>query len=370
MHIPVFHRPDLAQAFSQRILSGKGASGVFLSAPRRTGKSTFIREDLVPELTRRGADVIYVDLWSDRTADPGTLIGAAVRRHLLAREGVLLKWARAGGLDKINLAGVQVDINKVGTGSGETLAQGLAVLSDATQALIVLVIDEAQHALTTDAGAAALFALKAARDQINSSQHHGFRLVATGSNRDKLAMLVHGKDQAFLSATLVDMPHLGDDYLQWESDQFDPQVKPSATAMRAAFDLCGHRPEALRQALDALSFQADLTAGNVDERLQAGTAAVLEQSRAEFMRLFNSLPPLQAAVLRTMAQAGDAFAPFRAPTYKLYEQACRDLSSEDIKIDGSSVQYALDALRDKALVWKSARGLYAIEDAQQAAWLE
>jgi hypothetical protein len=29
----------------------------------------------------------------------------------------------------------------------------------------------------------------------------------------------------------------------------------------------------------------------------------------------------------------------------------------------------LDALREKQLVWKSARGVYAIEDSQHAAWL-
>jgi hypothetical protein len=33
------------------------------------------------------------------------------------------------------------------------------------------------------------------------------------------------------------------------------------------------------------------------------------------------------------------------------------------------VQYAPEALREKQLVWKSARGVYAIEDTQHAAWL-
>jgi predicted AAA+ superfamily ATPase len=37
-------------------------SGIFIGAPRRTGKTTFMREDLAPALTAMGAYVIYVDL--------------------------------------------------------------------------------------------------------------------------------------------------------------------------------------------------------------------------------------------------------------------------------------------------------------------
>ena len=54
-----------------------------------------------------------------------------------------------------------------------------------TGQVIVLNIDEAQHAITSTVGTDAWFALKAARDELNSSAHHCLRIVATGSNRDK-----------------------------------------------------------------------------------------------------------------------------------------------------------------------------------------
>ena len=73
----------------------------------------------------------------------------------------------------------------------------------------MLIIDEAQHAITTDKGYDALYALKAARDELNSSRHHGLRIVATGSNRDKLAMLRNSKDQAFFGAPLQPFPQIG-----------------------------------------------------------------------------------------------------------------------------------------------------------------
>jgi hypothetical protein len=72
-------------------------SGVFISAPRRTGKSTLINEDIIPFLKTAGAEVIYVDLWADRSRDPGDLISEAIREHLQKREGAILQWVRRGG---------------------------------------------------------------------------------------------------------------------------------------------------------------------------------------------------------------------------------------------------------------------------------
>jgi transposase len=53
-----------------------------------------------------------------------------------------------------------------------------------------LVIDEVQHALTTEEGTNALFSLKAARDSLKTDPgRYGMQLVVTGSSRDKLATI-------------------------------------------------------------------------------------------------------------------------------------------------------------------------------------
>lgn len=71
----VFYRPQLAASLAQNILhvapTSASSSGLFLAAPRRTGKSTFLREDLRPQLEGQGALVVYADLWENRKADPG-----------------------------------------------------------------------------------------------------------------------------------------------------------------------------------------------------------------------------------------------------------------------------------------------------------
>ena len=53
--------------------------------------------------------------------------------------------------------------------------------------MIVLIFDEVQPAITTEAGVATMFALKVACDELNSSQRFGLCVVCSGSHSDKLA---------------------------------------------------------------------------------------------------------------------------------------------------------------------------------------
>src|SRR6266571_8968773 len=172
-HAPeLFHRPELAERIAKQVLTvavgSAASSGVFLASPRRTGKSTFVREDLRPAFERAGALVVYADLWANPTADPGEVIVAAIRASLATKEGVVMRLAKASGLSKVAIGGaVNFDLDRVGLGKDVSLTDALVALSDETKQVIVLIIDEAQHAITTDAGIAALFALKAARDELN-----------------------------------------------------------------------------------------------------------------------------------------------------------------------------------------------------------
>jgi hypothetical protein len=69
----VFRRPALASSIADGLV-GAGlqdfTSGLFLAAPRRTGKSTFLREDLIPHCQARGWLTVYVDLWADKEKIP------------------------------------------------------------------------------------------------------------------------------------------------------------------------------------------------------------------------------------------------------------------------------------------------------------
>lgn len=368
MNEVVYHRPELAARLAKLIMQvavgSSASSGVFLAAPRRTGKSTFAREDLRPALEKAGAIVLYADLWQDLTKDPGLVIVEAIREAVCRSDGFITRLAKATGIDKVAVGGLNFSLDKIGLGKDIDLTTALVALSDESQKLIVLMIDEAQHAITTEAGVAALFALKAARDELNSSRHHGLRVVCTGSNRDKLAMLRNSKDQAFFGASMVPFPTLDRNYIEWLCDHIDLPTPLDPAEVYELFKESGYRPEMLGAAADAIRFDFFIDPENVRERFAELVRAQADELNANLKKVLHSLTPIQSAVIRVMGSMGDSYAPFEAPTMDLYAAAMKQagIAQAAIKVEVPGVQQALIALQEKNLVWKASRGVYAVDE--------
>jgi hypothetical protein len=368
MNEVVYHRPELAARLAKLIMQvavgSSASSGVFLAAPRRTGKSTFAREDLRPALEKAGAIVLYADLWQDLTKDPGLVIVEAVREAVGRSDGFITRLAKATGIEKVAVGGLNFSLDKIGLGKDIDLTTALVALSDESQKLIVLMIDEAQHAITTEAGVAALFALKAARDELNSSRHHGLRVVCTGSNRDKLAMLRNSKDQAFFGASMVPFPTLDRNYIDWLCANIDLPSPLDPAEVFELFKESGYRPELLGAAADAIRFDFFIDPENVRERFAELVRAQADELNANLKKVLHSLTPIQSAVIRVMGSMGDSYAPFEAPTMDLYAAAMKQagIAQTTIKVEVPGVQQALIALQEKNLVWKASRGVYAVEE--------
>ncbi|MDM0010554.1 ATP-binding protein [Variovorax sp. J22G73] len=367
----VFHRTELAEQMVKGIMASAvgsaSASGLFLAAPRRTGKSTFVREDLRPALQRYGATVLYVDLWANKQADPGAVIVGAVRAELAKHEGIVARLAKAAGMEKVTVGGVAFSLDRVGLGKEISLSGALAALSDETKQPIVLLIDEAQHAITTDGGYDALFALKAARDELNSSAHFGLRIVATGSNRDKLAMLRNSKDQAFFGAPLVAFPPLDAGYIQWFCKGVGLAGPLEPDAVTKLFERAGFRPEILGAAADSLRFDFSIKPADAGAAFAKAVDQQIEEADQQTLRVIHALTPLQSAVLRVLASQGDKYAPFETGTMESYRTMLAALAPDEKTVpEVSNVQAALGALQEKSLVWKEKRGVYSLEETTTA----
>lgn len=365
-----FHRPPLADSYCDS-LEGQGLadsrSGLFLAAPRRTGKSTFLREDLLPAMQRRGWTTIYVDLWADKSKDPALLITSAVKTKIGAFAGVIAKMAKATGLEKVNVFGaLSLNLNSLELPNGLTLADALEALADASKTPVAIVIDEAQHALSTQAGVDAMFALKAARDHLNqgASQQRLF-IVLTGSNRDKLAHLVLKRTQPFFGSQVTRFPLLGKDFTDAYANFVNPQLAPSNQFahddMFEAFKLVGHRPEMLRSIVGEIALNAG--AEHLGEELKNGAEEIKERMWGAMESEFAELPDIQRVVLETIIAQSRNYVPFSEASMRAYASL---LQQEKVSVP--SVQAALDALREKGLVWRAAYGDYALEDESLAGW--
>ena len=376
-----FPRTDLAEQTADLVegrgLFGEGRNGVFLAAPRRTGKSTFLRHDLAPELTKRGNEVVYVDLWSDRSRDPAELIDEAIGRAIERRLGFVAKATRAAGVERLDIAGVmKIDTSRIGEHDGVTLTEALRALRDVSDGPVVLMVDEAQHALVTERGENTMIALKSARDTLNSPDEVNLLLVMTGSDRDKLLRLVNTHASPFLGSTIRDLPLLGEDFVRFVVEHVERErtdlVPVDAAALTLAFTQLGHRPQWLERAivdsLNPLSTREGRFEGRVLEIADERRTDRYGTLRASFV----GLKPLERAVIWRLLDAGARYRGFDAEALSFYRHALETLEEDAVGVTRSSVQKALESLRrhEPPLVWKSARGEYAIDDVSMQSWYD
>ncbi|WP_330212663.1 hypothetical protein [Pseudomonas sp. Z18(2022)] len=376
---PILSRKLLAEALA-RDLAGESfadySSGMFLAAPRRTGKSTFLRNDLIPECRARGWLPVYVDLWMNREIDPAELISGAIGKALGEFEGAVSKAAKKAGIEKISLLRtLSWDFTKPQLPAGTTLAHALDVLHQISGQMIVLIVDEAQHALNSENGVNAMFALKAARDHLNGgSTADGLRLVFTGSSRDKLANLVLKSKQPFFGAHITPFPLLSRDFVEFVTDLWNQRLAATnqfnLEDMDYAFQLVGRRPEMLNKLLTEVSVGLG-EASNLGELLRTGALNHQAGIWSDYESAYNDLSPLQQAVLEVMGErtlGKQAFSPFAEKTFQDINSKL-ELAQAEPNASTPNVQKALEVLREKELVWKANRGEYALEDSTMAEWL-
>jgi hypothetical protein len=374
----LFHRTALAEQMARQLLRpgllDQGLrSGLFLSGLRRTGKTTFLRQDLIPALEAMGAIVIYVDLWVDTQADPATLVHAAIRSTLAELEtptsGALARLKRLKGLD-VGAGGFKFgfQLNDVGARGGTTLAQALTELIDLGRTDVVLIVDEVQQALAGDDGTQMLLAIKAARDAINprpGTPGH-FLFIGTGSHRAQVVgMTLQGK-HAFAGATSVDYPTLEGDYVDHVLQGIareGARALPSLPVATAAFDVLGRRPEELIRALRQLQNEDAAEA----DRFLPVIAATLKGAAADVeLRKVEDLGVLAGSVFDRVARAdGDMTGLFSAEALGGYANAV----GREVTVD--QVQRIAEELRDANLILRKGHGIYAVTDPfVQAAWRE
>ena len=376
-----YPRTDLARQTSDLVegrgLFDEGRAGVFLAAPRRTGKSTFLLHDLAPELVGRDHEIVYVDLWADRSRDPAELIDEAIGRAIEARLGLVAKATRAAGVEALDIAGVMnIDTTKIGQHDGTTLTEALRGLRAVATGPVVLMVDEAQHALTTRRGENTMAALKSARDTLNVPGKANLLLVMTGSDRDKLLRLVNTHASPFLGGAIRDLPPLGDDFVRFAVEHIErerPDLAPvDERALGLAFTRFGFRPEVFERAIvEALNPLVSAT-GRFEGRVLEIAGSQRVRERSALAATWRAMRPLERALLWRMLETGARYRPFDGGALEFYRTALHELGEPTARVTKSTVQKALGALRDREppLVWKSAHGEYAIDDLGTHAWYE
>lgn len=362
---------QLAHAIQGKDLFGDAHNGLFLAAPRRTGKTTFLQVDLKPELEKQGIVVVYVDLWAAQQRDPGELIAEAIGRSLKKHLGPIAKVAQASGLESINIAGaLKMDTSKIGRADGSTLTDALRTLHELAGSPVALIVDEAQHSLTSESGEHAMTALKSARDQLNSPGHVNLMLVMSGSDRDKLLRLVNANASPFFGSQIQRLPELGADFIAHVVQRIEharPDLVPvDQTLLTQAFDGFGRQPQFFMAALGHVLSPLSEVEGRFEPAMLEAAAQRQRENQAQMESDYLSLRPLEQAVLWRMLAQGSRFRPYDADALRFYQEQLNEKTSPQ------KVQTALESLRSRqpSLIWKSARSEYAVDDAAMHQWYQ
>ena len=179
--------------------------------------------------------------------------------------------------------GIQLD--SLGAPGGATLADVFVELVRRAEADVVLIIDEVQQAVATQDGQDMLFALKAARDTVNTAPGLPGHLliVGTGSHKSLVTDMATRRSQAFAGAHTASFEPLGKDYVEWFLLRVVTAglVSPPLNAAYEGFQRMGHRPEELAKAVR--QFQGEVAAGrSVDASTSFATiCATLATAAAE-----------------------------------------------------------------------------------------
>lgn len=377
---PIYRRPALAQQMAAQLLNpgplDEGLrSGLFLSGLRRTGKTTFLLNDLIPALEDAGALVIYVDLWSDTQANPAALVQAAIVRKLdeIQKPGsALLAKLRKMTSAEVEAYGFKLSFNldALGKAGGPTLAEALTAVVDQAKVNVVLIVDEVQHAITTEDGHQLMLALKAARDAINPRPKTPgyFLFVGTGSHRAHVNELTTRRNQAFAGATSVAYPVLGQDYIRHLVDRLDRELPgrwPSLDVATLAFQTLGHRPEEMLKALRLLRQQ--LKPDTRPDDVLPVIASTLRTATAEVeLSKLEQLGSLAQAIFDRITQSPEnATGIFSVEAAAAYSQAI----GREVRVD--EIQPVVNALLAENLVMRPAQGRYSATDPfVQGIWKE
>lgn len=199
----IFHRTDLAQLLAKRLLDPDvfqttSRDGLFITGIRRIGKTTFLKQDLIPELRRRGALVIYADLWKQSGLPPYKAVLSAVQNAFIELAGhSSVKELKVS----LPLVTMSFEPKKIGFPDGVPLADAFLELMEIISTDIVLILDEIQETLKSESGRNLMMMLKAARDAVNlrdvNPKGTYLFIVGTGSHRSVVTAMTSRASQPF-----------------------------------------------------------------------------------------------------------------------------------------------------------------------------
>jgi len=303
--LPYFPRPELLQAILRQLLSG---ANVALFAPRRHGKTQFVRNELLPSVHESGWFAARVDLWRNRKEPAKGLVeGLEAIAYAQKKTGLLGT--------KLNLKSVRTKFHTPGVDiEGEWVpASDAAPVPDANLEnrlanALNRIAGHGEHALL------ALDEFQALAEPGNENFIAAFRTVLqdledrlsvifTGSSRDGLNRLFQrAKAPLFRSAESVALPNLGDEFVDSRADYLADvaNLQVDRDALKLLFPRLRYTPQFLNEVVRGMLVVGDADVDEAHRRWLGG------ERSGEYADLIDSLADEDLAIVLWLATSGES----------------------------------------------------------------
>ncbi len=357
-----FSRPKLALDLLNRVTQpSPGRTTLF--GPRQTGKTTLLREEIIPLAKTKGWLPVYADCWANRQ-DPMESIAHALQRGIDDLRVPAAGLQRTFGVQvkKVSVAGAGIELGEVAhrrqpTSSILRVDAILTELLRETRQNVLLILDEFQTMATCEGAENASAALRAALTQADKR----VAVIFSGSSEVQLQQLFSkSKTPLYGFAHSVPYEVLGQDFIDFVATKFNAATKRRIDTSKALNVLTqlGHQPEPFLQCVTNAMAQPGW---DVEEGLQAMLTYDVQN---RWTALFMGLTDLQQAALLLVHRG-------QPPTAALSIKLAASMVAKT-SIPASSMQRACEALEQIGLIQRipgHTRSVWELADPVMDAWL-
>jgi len=353
-----YERPKLAAALGERLLAHER---IAMFGPRQTGKTTLLRDEVIPYVQSRHAVAVYIDCWMDME-DPLQGINYALQKAL---DGLSVKprgVRRAGSapVRKLGVMGASIDLGDpprrhVPDRPALLLDNLITQLLEETPHDVVLVFDEFQAIATVKNGPQISASLRAALTQ--ASKRIG-AVFSGSSDVQLLDMFSRTNTPLYGFAKTEGYEPLGLDFIGFVARKFREATQRDLNQVLAneAFQELGTQPEPFLHAVS-------LAMANPKWSLADALGEMLsQQSPNKWSATWRGLTGLQQAALKLVFDK-------RPPTSA--DSVAWAAEQLGAKVVPSSLSRALEALGAKGILDRRIDGRgWVLIDPVQRAWLK
>lgn len=338
-------------------------------APRRKGKTSFLLQDLAPTVTKRQILPIYASLWANPNA-PHEPVIAALEEGLSTLTTARIPWKRhLTNIQKVSLsvgmatATWQPAANAPQRASSDDLTavgqllQQLVSLKNAPR--LFLLIDEAQHLVSSPHFDGLTAALRTALDTHEKSKPRSIFTLFTGSSRTDLSRLLNDPKAPFYqSVERIELPDLTSEYTTFVSDQLwrIGRVRISRADCWLAFETFDYSPFHMESFIRSLLLKRSATAVQAIEEVMLGIG-----NDPQYLTRWQGLRALDQLVYVNIC---DGLAPFSAENIA---NIAGELGQATVHV--SQIQRAVKRLNRAGLISSKQQREYRNADSDFLAWL-